>query len=66
MIDIIVDSPGNGYIDKPDGSLGGNETVWAEANEGYIIDDDGNYLVVPEGVRCPETGIYFPPESNFR
>jgi hypothetical protein len=61
VIDIIVDSPGNGYIDKPDGSLGGNETVWAEANEGYIIDDDGNYLVVPEGVTVPETGIYFPP-----
>ena len=61
VIDIIVDSPGNGYIARPDGSLGGDERVWAEANEGYIIDDDGNYLVVPEGVTVPETGIYFPP-----
>ena len=61
VVEIIVDAPGDGYIDRPDGSLGGNETVWAEANEGYIIDDDGNYLVVPEGVTVPETGIYFPP-----
>ena len=61
VIDIIVDSPGNGYIARPDGSLGGDERVWAEADEGYIIDDDGNYFVVPEGVTVPETGTYFPP-----
>ena len=34
VIDIIVDSPGNGYIARPDGSLGGDERVWAEADEG--------------------------------
>ena len=65
VIDIIVDSPGAGYIDRPDGSLGGNETVWAEANEGYIIDDDGNYFVVPEGVTSRNWYI-FSAKSNFR
>tara|TARA_Y100000310_G_scaffold220090_1_gene221541 strand:- start:341 stop:1369 length:1029 start_codon:yes stop_codon:yes gene_type:complete len=62
VVNIVVDSPGNGYIAGPDGSLGGNEVVWAEPEEAYIIDNDGNYVVVPEGIDPPDnTAIYFPP-----
>lgn len=62
VVRIVVDSPGDGYIARPDGSLGGNERVWAEPSEGYVIDTDGNYVVVPEGVAPPEnTAVYFPP-----
>ena len=42
--------------------MGGNEVVWAEPEEAYIIDNDGNYVVVPEGIDPPDnTAIYFPP-----
>ena len=61
VVEIIVDAPGDGYIDRPDGSLGGDERVWAEPEEGYAVDDDGNYVVVPEGVNPPENAIFFPP-----
>ena len=62
VVRIVVDSPGNGYIPRPDGSLGGNERVWAEPEEAYVIDNDGNYVVVPEGIDPPDnTDIYFPP-----
>ena len=62
VVNIAVDAPGDGYIARPDGSLGGNERVWAEPNEAYVIDNDGNYVVVPEGVAPPEnTAVYFPP-----
>lgn len=62
VISVVADTPGDGYIDKPDGSLGGNENVWAEPTEGYVIDIEGNYVVVPEGVNPPDnTAIYFPP-----
>jgi len=64
VVKIVVDSPGDGYIARPDGSLGGNERVWAEPNEGYVIDNDGNYVVVPEGIDPPDnTAIYFPPRT---
>ena len=62
VISVVADTPGDGYIDRPDGSFGGNETVWAEPEEGYIIDTDGNYVVIPEGINPPDnTAIYFPP-----
>ena len=62
VVDVVVDAPGDGYIATPDGSLGGNERVWAEPQEGYGIDDDGNYVVVPEGVNPPDNiVIYYPP-----
>ena len=44
---IVVTSPGTGYIVGPDGSTGGNKVTWKEPDEGFIIDDDGNYFVVP-------------------
>ena len=37
-----------------------NERVWAEPEEAYVIDNDGNYVVVPEGIDPPDTLIYFP------
>ena len=62
VVNIVVDAPGDGYIPGPNGSLGGNERVWAQPNEGYIVDTDGNYFVIPEGVNPPDnTDVYFPP-----
>ena len=64
VVNIVVDSPGDGYIPGPDGSLGGNGVVWAEPEEAYVIDNDGNYVVVPEGIDPPDnTAIYFPPRT---
>ena len=44
---IAVTSSGTGYIPRPDGSTGGNGVTWKEPDEGFIVDDDGNYFVVP-------------------
>ena len=52
---ITVLSPGTGYIVGPDGSLGGNGVTWKEPDEGFIIDDDGNYFVVPNAETPPST-----------
>ena len=66
VVDVVVDAPGDGYISTPDGSLGGNERVWAEPQEGYGIDNDGNYVVVPEGVNPPDNiVIYYPPRVTL-
>lgn len=46
---ITVDSPGDGYLPAPDGSLGGNERVWKEADEGYVQAGNGEYYAVPFG-----------------
>ena len=50
---IAVTSPGTGYIPRPDGSTGGNGVTWKEPDEGFIVDDDGNYFVVPEADVLP-------------
>lgn len=58
---ITIETVGDGYIDAPDGSLGGNGEVWKEVDEGYAITDDGRYFVVPEGIQPPPNSTYFPP-----
>jgi len=44
---LYVCAQGDGYLDKFDGSLGGNGRTWKEADEGYVKTKDGNYYTVP-------------------
>lgn len=60
---IVVLSPGDGYLPAPDGSLGGNGRVWKFPNECYVKTADGRYYVVPD---CNPTNLkpgdtFFPP-----
>ena len=54
--DIDVLEPGSGYMQKPDGSIGGNGRTYAEANATLIKDKQGNYYQFEPG-----TGIKVPP-----
>ena len=62
---ITIISPGNGYIASPDGSLGGNERVWKEPDEGYVRSKCGGFYVVqpykPIPVKVGDT--YYPPDG---
>jgi hypothetical protein len=62
---ITIVSPGNGYIAFPDGSLGGNERVWKEPDEGYVRSKCGGFYVVqpyrPIPVKVGDT--YYPPDG---
>ena len=46
---IVITSPGIGYLPAPNGSLGGNGRVWKNPEEGYVFTKDGTYYVVPDG-----------------
>jgi hypothetical protein len=65
---ITIVAPGNGYIATPDGSLGGNERVWKEPDEGYVRTKCGGYYVVqpyrPIKVEAGDT--YYPPDGPPR
>lgn len=63
--DLDVDSTGDGYLPSPDGSLGGNESVWKEADEGYVLTANGEYYVVPFNTEpiLNEGDTYFPPTT---
>tara|TARA_B100000427_G_scaffold192327_1_gene159921 strand:- start:1433 stop:4081 length:2649 start_codon:yes stop_codon:yes gene_type:complete len=43
VVDVIMNDSGTGYITKQDGSLGGDGTTWAEADETTIKRSDGSY-----------------------
>jgi hypothetical protein len=43
VVKIIIDEPGSNYLSAPDGRLGGDGRVWAEANETYVRRADGTY-----------------------
>lgn len=60
---IAVDSPGDGYLPAPDGSLGGNERVWKEPDEGYVLTANGEYYVVPFNTEpiLNDGDTYYPP-----
>lgn len=60
---ITIESVGDGYIQTPDGSLGGDGRVWKEVDEGYAITDDGKYYVVPPGINPPPNSTYIPPTT---
>jgi len=63
---IVVLSPGNGYLSAPDGSLGGNGRIWKYPNEYYVKKADGRYYIVPdpEGntINLQPGDILFPPK----
>jgi len=62
---ITIIAPGNGYLAVPNGSLGGNERVWKEPDEGYVKTKCGGYYVVqpyrPIPVKKGDT--YYPPNG---
>lgn len=62
---IAVDSPGDGYLPAPNGSLGGNERVWKEPDEGYVLTANGEYYVVAFNTEptLNEGDTYFPPSQ---
>ena len=43
VIDVIVVQGGTGYLNSPDGSLGGSGRVWAEKNQTVIKRSNGKY-----------------------
>ena len=65
---ITIIAPGDGYLATPDGSLGGNERVWKEPDEGFVQTKCGGYYVVqpyrPIKVEAGDT--YYPPDEPPR
>jgi hypothetical protein len=65
---ITIIAPGDGYLATPDGSLGGNEGVWKEPDEGFVKTKCGGYYVVqpyrPIKVEAGDT--YYPPDGPPR
>lgn len=64
--DVIVTSPGDGYIAAPDGSLGGDGYTWKEDDEGYVKTADGNYYVVQPNrpIAAKAGSTYYPPDGS--
>lgn len=60
---IVVLSPGDGYLPAPNGSLGGNGRIWKSPNECHVKTADGRYYVVPDcNPRNLQPGdTFFPP-----
>lgn len=65
---ITINAPGDGFIPAPDGSLGGNERVWKEPDEGYVRRPDGQkYVVQPlRPIPAKEGDTYYPPDGPPR
>lgn len=65
---ITIDAPGDGYIPEPDGSLGGNERVWKEPDEGYVKTKDGAYYVVQpyRPIKVKKGDTYYAPDKPPR
>lgn len=64
---IVVLSPGDGYLSAPNGSLGGNGRIWKDVGEGYVERDDGRYYVVPSGKEPPNLSPgdkFIPPQPS--
>jgi hypothetical protein len=64
--DLTILSPGDGYLSSPDGSLGGGERVWKEADEGYVKTKCDTYYVVQPGkpIEAEEGDTYYPPTGD--
>jgi hypothetical protein len=65
---ITVVAPGDGYLAAPDGSLGGNERVWKEPDDGYVRTIDGSYYVVQpyRPIQARKGSTYYPPDGPSR
>lgn len=65
---ITINAPGDGYLAAPDGSLGGNERVWKEPDEGYVRRPDGQkYVVQPyRPIPAKKGDTYYPPNGPPR
>ena len=65
---MTVVAPGDGYLAAPDGSLGGNERVWKEPDEGYVRTADGRYYVVQpyRAIQARKGSTYYPPDGPPR
>ena len=65
---ITILAPGDGYLSAPDGSLGGNERVWKEPDEGYVQTKcGGNYVVQPyRPIKVNKGDTYYPPDGPPR
>lgn len=65
---ITINAPGDGYLAAPDGSLGGNERVWKEPDEGYVKRPDGQkYVVQPvRPIPAKKGDTYYPPDGPPR
>lgn len=71
IVDIIIDEPGYDYLPSPDGSLGGDETTWADKDDTVIFgESDGSTDYYPpikpgnDGVIPPGGTVTTPPDSN--
>lgn len=62
---ILVKSPGQGYLKKPDGSMGGGGFTWKEPDEGYIAKCNGVFELVKIGkpVTLTPGDTYYPPNG---
>lgn len=65
---MTVVAPGDGYLSAPNGSLGGNERVWKEPDEGYVKTADGRYYVVQpyRPIEVKKGSTYYPPDGSPR
>lgn len=64
---IIITSPGDGYIATPNGTKGGNGRTIVGPGQGYVETVDGRTYVVPSGEQPTNLGpgdIFFPPETR--
>jgi hypothetical protein len=62
---ILVKSPGRGYLKKPDGSMGGDGFTWKEPDEGYIEKSNGTFELVTIGkpTTLDPGDTYYPPNG---
>jgi len=65
---ITILAPGDGYLSTPDGSLGGNERVWKEPDEGYVKTKCGGYYVVQpyRPIKVSVDDVYYAPNEPPR
>ena len=64
---IVIKSPGNGYLSTPDGSLGGDGRIIKKPEEGLLTRNDGTYEIIPPNI-TPELNpgdTFIPPSTSL-